>query len=100
MFAEQLTACSFVITKAPIDDRGRQLFRCELCGRLIRSRLAIGKIHAVCKLALLDLIAEFDSLMESGDLHAIIHPADAIGEVLMEGMDHKPKKPGKPCRET
>ncbi len=49
-------------------------------------------------LTLQEMIAEFDRLMETGDLDAEHHPADKLGEKIMCPKTWAPKKPcgGKP----
>ena len=47
-------------------------------------------------MSLSEMITEFDGLMESGDLDAETHSADAIGKRIMQ---HGLKRPGKPCRQ-
>ncbi len=65
-----------------VDDRNRQECICRWCGRARWSRHGCERVYSECDKTLLDLIGEFDRLMESDD-PADVEAANALGEKIM-----------------
>ena len=90
-----LAQCEFILVNQSVpqncvpDKTGKRCINCGWVWKLDKPwpRRNCGTVES-----LPEMIAEFDDLMESGNIDAETHPADAIGRIIMQ---HGLKRTGK-----